>query len=247
MILALVVDLDGTLIDRSEQISGRVKRAVQQISNKIPVSIATGRELAHVVDYAGQIGLVTPQICDGGATVLDPATGNTKWCNPLEPGDAEGVVRLLHDTGTPFIATFPGGSAKDIKGVTHWNLIRVSALDISEEAAGGLAARFQNDIEMQAVKVYLPYNDLWAVDFTRRGVDKAAATIVLANMIGVQLGQMAGAGDSYNDVPLLRACGLAIAMGDAPEEVKAIADYVAPTAEEDGLAVAIQEFVLPRI
>ena len=88
---------------------------------------------------------------------------------------------------------------------------------------------------------------MWAVDFTRRGVDKAAATTVLANMIGVELGQMAGAGDSYNDLPLLQVCGLAIAMGDAPEELKAFADYVAPSAEEDGLAVAIEEFILPRL
>jgi HAD superfamily hydrolase (TIGR01484 family) len=247
MIRALVVDLDGTLIDRSEKISGRVKRAVEQVSKKIPVSIATGREMAHVVDYARQLGLHTPQICDGGATVLDPSTGNATWCNPLEPGDAERLVRQLHATETPFIATYPGGSATDIGGVTDWNLIRVSALDISEQAASSLAARFQNDAEMQAVKVYLPYNDLWAVDFTRRGVDKAAATTVLANMIGVELGQMAGAGDSYNDLPLLQVCGLAIAMGDAPDELKAIADYVAPSAEEDGLAVAIEEFVLPRL
>ncbi|MCH7653883.1 MAG: HAD family phosphatase, partial [Chloroflexi bacterium] len=135
------VDLDGTLIDRSEKISVRVKRAVKQISKKIPVSIATGREMAHVIDYARQLGLDTPQICDGGATVLDPATGIATWCNPLEPGDAERLVRRLHATGTPFIATYPGGSATDIGGVTHWNLIRVSALDISEQAAGGLAAR----------------------------------------------------------------------------------------------------------
>ena len=247
MIRALVVDLDGTLIDRSEKISGRVKRAVQQLSKKIPVSIATGREMAHVVDYARQLGLDTPQICDGGATVLDPATGKATWCNPLEPGDAEQIVRLLHETGTPFIATYPGGSVTDIGGVTHWNLIRVSALDISEQAAGGLADRFQSDAEMQAVKVYLPYNSLWAVDFTRRGVDKAAATAKLSDMIGVEMGDMVAAGDSYNDLPLLRVCGLAIAMGDAPDELKAIADYVAPSAEEDGLAVAIEEFVLPRI
>ena len=50
MIRALVVDLDGTLIDRSEKISGRVKGAVQQVSKKIPVSIATGREMSHVSD-----------------------------------------------------------------------------------------------------------------------------------------------------------------------------------------------------
>ena len=247
MIRALVVDLDGTLIDRSEKISGRVKGAVQQVSKKIPVSIATGREMSHVIDYARQLGLDTPQICDGGATVLDPSTGKATWCNPLEPVDAERIVRLLHETGTPFIATFPGGSTAEIGGVTHWNLIRVSALDISEQAAGSLADRFQNDAETQAVKVYLPYNDLWAVDFTRRGVDKAAATALLADMIGVDLGQIAAAGDSYNDLPLLQACGLAIAMGDAPEELKAIAHYIAPSAEEDGLAVAIEEFILRRL
>ena len=247
MIGALVVDLDGTLIDRSEKISVRVKRAVEQVSKKIPVSIATGRELAHAVDYARQLGLHTPQICDGGATVLDPSTGNVTWCNPLEAEDAGAIVRLLHSTGTPFIATYPGGSATDLNSIDSWDIIRVSALDISEEAATDLAVQFHDNAATQAVKVYLPYNDLWAVDFTRRGVDKAAATTVLANMIGVELGQMAGAGDSYNDLPLLQVCGLAIAMGDAPEELKAFADYVAPSAEEDGLAVAIEEFILPRL
>ena len=247
MIRALVVDLDGTLINRSETISGRVKQAVEQVAKKIPVSIATGREMAHVVDFASQLALTSPQICDGGAMVLDPVTAITTWCNPLEPGDAEILVRQLRDLEVPFMATYPGGSAKDMGDLVDWNLIRVSALDIPEEPAGELAARFNNTGDMQAVKVYLPYNDLWAVDFTRTGVDKAAAVAILSDMIGVALGQMAAAGDSYNDLRLLQACGLAIAMGDAPKELKAIADYIAPSAEEDGLAVAIEEFILPRL
>ena len=247
MIRALVVDLDGTLIGRDEKISSRVGQAVEQVAKKIPVSIATGREMAHVVDFARQLTLDSPQICDGGAMLLDPTTANTTWCNPMEPGDAERVVRQLHGMSVPFMATYPGGSATDMGGLNHWNLIRVSALDIQEETADDLAARFYHTADMQAVKVYLPYNDLWAVDFTRRGVDKAAAATILADMIGVNLGQMAAAGDSYNDLPLLEACGLAIAMGGAPVELKAVADYVAPSAEEDGLAVAIEEFVLPQL
>ena len=71
MIRALVVDLDGTLINRSETISGRVKQAVEQVAKQIPVSIATGREMAHVIDFARQLALTSPQICDGGAMVLD--------------------------------------------------------------------------------------------------------------------------------------------------------------------------------
>ena len=65
--------------------------------------------------------------------------------------------------------------------------------------------------------------------------------------VGVNVQEMVAAGDSYSDLPLLNVCGFAIAMGDAPQELQAVADYVAPPAEEDGLAVAIEEFVLPRL
>jgi hydroxymethylpyrimidine pyrophosphatase-like HAD family hydrolase len=95
--------------------------------------------------------------------------------------------------------------------------------------------------------VVLPYNNLWAVDFTHSGVNKAAATLELSQMIGVDAGSMVAAGDSYNDMPLLQVCGLGIAMGNAPDELKAIADYVAPPVEEDGLAVAIEQFIMPRL
>ena len=66
-------------------------------------------------------------------------------------------------------------------------------------------------------------------------------------MFGLDPEQLIAVGDSYNDLPMLEACGLGIAMGDAPSELKSIADYVAPSVDEDGLAVAIQEFVLPRL
>lgn len=247
MIRALVVDLDGTLIDRNEQVSPRVSQAVAQVARRIPVSIATGREPSDVIKFARQLSLVSPQICDGGATILDPSNGEHLWYNPLDPADAEQIVRQLDRMEANFIATHPGGSVYSISGVSHWNLTRVSALDLEEQAADTLVTKFRGAGETQAVKVYLPYNGLWAVDFTRKGVDKATAAVRLAGMLGVETEQMAAAGDSYNDTPLLRICGVAIAMGDAPEELKAIADYVAPPVEEDGLAVAIEEFLLPRL
>lgn len=247
MIQAVVIDLDGTLIGKDEEISPRVARAVSQVSSKVPVAIATGREPTHTVKYARDLGLTSPQICDGGATILDPASGKALWTNPLGPALAQEIIRSLHAQKTAFIATHPEGAATSIARLPHWNLTRVSALDLDEPGAETLLARFSPNQELQAVKVFLPYNDLWAVDFTRSGVDKAAATLKLAQMIETDPGNMAAAGDSYNDMPLLRACGLRIAMGDAPEELKAIADYVAPSAEEDGLAVAIEEFILPRL
>ena len=55
---------------------------------------------------------------------------------------------------------------------------------------------------------------------------------------------MIGIGDGYNDFPLLMACGLKIAMGNAVEDLKAIADFIVPSVEQDGVAHAINRFIL---
>ena len=247
MIRAAILDLDGTLIGKSEEVSDRVAGTVSELSQKIPITIATGREPAHAIKFARQLGFTSPQISDGGASILDPAAGQSLWSVHLAPEDAREIVSSLEKWGTAFIATNSKGSVTGTSQVTDWNLIRVSALDLNETGADGLLAQFDSNPALQLVKVFLPYNDLWAVDFTRSGVDKASGVLRLSQMIGVDPRDMVAAGDSYNDVPLLRLCGLSIAMGDAPDEVKALADYVAPSVEEDGLAVAIEEWVLPRL
>ena len=66
-------------------------------------------------------------------------------------------------------------------------------------------------------------------------------------MWGISPREIAAAGDSYNDLPLLHACGWRIAMGNAAEEVRAIAHYVALPVEQDGLAEAIDGYLLPRL
>ena len=247
MIRAAVVDLDGTLIGPNEAISDRVARAVSQLCAELPLCIATGREPADVLRFARQLGLTEPQISDGGATILDPASGQALWTSPLGPVKAQEIINALQVVGTAFIATHPEGSITSISQLPHWNLTRVFALDLEEPEADALVDRFSSNRDLHVVKVILPYNGLWAVDFTHSGVNKAAAAVELSRMIGVDTGSMVAAGDSYNDMPLLQLCGLSIAMGNAPEELKAIADYVAPTVEEDGLAVAIEQFILPKL
>ena len=110
-----------------------------------------------------------------------------------------------------------------------------------------VAAHFRTNLNLHVVKASLPYNGLWAVDFTRVGANKATAVRELARMLGTKPEMMIAVGDSYNDLVLLEACGLRIAMGHAPDELKSIAHHVAPTVDDDGLAAAIEEFVLPRL
>ncbi len=244
---ALVIDLDGTLLGRDERIAPPVARAVSTVSARISVSIATGREPADVLRFARQLRLTAPQVSDNGALILEPASGRPLWSIPLRPEDARQIVTRLAEQGVNLIATHPGGTVHDAAKVSDWNLTRVSALDLTESRADEVAAHFRANLNLHVVKASLPYNGLWAVDFTRVGANKATAVREVARMLGTKPEMMIAVGDSYNDLVLLEACGLRIAMGHAPDELRAIAHHVAPTVDEDGLAVAIEEFVLPRL
>ena len=247
MILAAALDLDGTIIGPDEKISPAVQEAIDRLAGHMPVFIATGREPADVLRYSKELGLTTPQVCDGGANILDPLRGVSVWTAPLGPANAEAVVTKLREMGSAFIATHASGTASTYDDVPNWDLIRVSALDLDEGTADALAESFRGNKDMNVIKAVLPYNGLWAVDFTLAGVDKATGVSRVGKTLGVDPANMVAAGDSYNDLPMLESCGFAIAMGNAPEEVRAVAGFVAPTVEEDGLAVAINEYVLPQL
>ncbi len=243
---ALLVDLDGTLMV-TDTISPRVAAAVGRVAALIPVSIATGRRSADVINYARRLGLTAPQISNGGATLLDPTSGNILWNSALPESRARQIVAWIGGAAVNFIATHPSGDVTDAAAVAHWDLTRISAMDLPESLADELAASFAAAPDLNVVKVYLHYNGWWAVDFTGVGVNKGAAAGQLAQMLQAAPSRFIAAGDSFNDLSMLEVSGLRIVMAAAPPELKAIADYIAPPVEEDGLAIALEELVLPAL
>ena len=163
----------------------------------------------------------------------------------MPAAQAEEVVRYLDARRVPFIATHALGTFTALSQIPSWDLARVSALDLDQAGADLIAEAFAQDPETHIDRAWLPYNGLLAVDFTGVGVDKGSTAHKVADMLGVGIDRIVAVGDSYNDISMLRECGLAIAMGDAPDEVLAVADRVVPSVDEDGLAVAIEEIILP--
>ena len=243
---AAALDLDGTIIGPDELITPRVKDAIQRLSARIPVFIATGREPQDVFEYAGQLGLTGPQLSDGGAAILDPVEQRHIWSANLGPELAPAVLGLIEQLDAHFVATHVQGTFRRVIDIPDWDIVRVSALDLSRQAAEELVARFRVHPRMSVILASLPYNGLWAVDFTRSGIDKGSGVERMGAMLGVEPSRMACVGDSYNDLAMFRACGLPIAMGGAPLELQALARHVAPLVEEDGLAEAIDRHILPN-
>jgi hypothetical protein len=242
---AAVIDLDGTLIGRDEEIASEVQNAVNLLSQYIRVSIVSGREPYDVLRFAGQLSLGAPQVSDNGAVILDPASGSAMRRFPMTARQATRVVNRLDRDGFRFIATHANKTFTTLDQINRWDLARVSALDLAKDAAEAMVKEFEAETDIHVVKAYLPYNDLWAVDFTKAEIDKGSAVRYLAELFKSSTRRFIAIGDSYNDIPMLSECGLAIAMGNAPNEVKDSSDLIAPNVEKHGLKTAIEEFIFP--
>ena len=244
---ALILDLDGTLLGPDEKITRTVVEAVRRVACKIPVCIATGRERGDVLKYSKELNLSAPQMSDNGALILDPATGEALWSSPLGKGLAVRAMRPIIESGWEFIATHASGTITDAAKIDRWDLTRISALDLEESVADSVVEGMSGEKGLEAVKVWLPYNGLWAVDFTRRGVNKGSSLRELCGLLQVEPSQTIAVGDSFNDVPMLLECGLGIAMGGSPKEVQDAAGYTVGSVVEDGVVEAIEKYVLPAI
>ncbi len=178
---------------------------------------------------------------------FDPSTRRILWTSSLPETRARQLLSLAASQGLNFIATHPEGDIFALSDVKRWNLTRISLMDSPEAQAEALAVRFSPAPDLNVVEAYLHYNGCWAVDFTAAGVHKGYAARKLLELLGSRTNRFIAAGDSFNDSPLLHAASLRIAMASAPPEVTAIADYLAPPVEQDGLALAIEELVLPLL
>jgi len=94
----------------------------------------------------------------------------------------------------------------------------------------------------ETIKVTWSNTDL--VEISRKGVSKETGVRLLCDHLGIDLSEVIAIGDNMNDFELISAAGLGVAMGNAQPELKAIADEVTDTNENDGVAKAIQKYVL---
>jgi len=103
--------------------------------------------------------------------------------------------------------------------------------------------------ELQALlgdSAHAARSQAYYLDITAIEADKGKALARLAQRLGISLEQTAALGDGHNDMAMFREAGLAIAMGQAAEDVREAADEVTASNEEDGVALAIERFILPR-
>lgn len=268
----LALDLDGTVLNDEKRISPRTAAALTEaLARGVVVAPATGRTVSGIDPAFLALPGVRYAVVSNGARVEDLATGVSIVRQYLPTGLALRAYDLLsrYDCTTDLFQDGRGyTTAQNLAAFDHLvppNLLPYlrSSRTAVDDLRGFIAAQpdgvekltifFRHEdermrawAEMEALGLTpvssLPRN----MELNAPGVDKGAGLLALARQLGIPPEATMACGDGGNDTAMLRAAGIGVAMGNAFDEVKAAADYITATNNEDGVALAVEQFILGR-
>lgn len=257
---ALVVDFDGTLVNHTYIVSPLVKQKIAELQKKSIFTIATGRGYSgHLVSCIKDLALTSPVIASGGSLIVDPQTDKIIHAEYVPEASVKGILTIFKEYHIDFFierdnifyASSPlssGALGKDIeyRDLKELKTDKIAKMVVraryTESLLDPIVKKLQTDYStIHVIKMMHPSTRQIGLDVTSEKATKHLGVLRLAEMLKIKPSEMVGVGDGYNDYPLLTACGLKIAMANAPAELKAIADDICPTVDEDGIAYVIDK------
>ncbi|RDH47739.1 Cof-type HAD-IIB family hydrolase [Fischerella thermalis] len=269
----LVLDIDGTIAGESNNISEPVKEAITAAKAQgIKVAIATGRMFRSALRFHQDIGSTLPLIAYQGAWIQDPASEQIYQHLPVSREMAQQLLDYFEQpelrsllsvhfyindqlyvreitTETQLYAERSGIkpiAVGDLRQVlTTYEPTKILALcddtDIIDNLLGSLSRQYT------PAELYLTKSVATFFEATNPFANKGVAVRYLAEeLLGLQPNNVMTIGDNFNDLEMLEYAGIGVAMGNAPSQVQAIANWIAPSVEQDGAAVAIEKLLLSQ-
>ncbi|NQX13866.1 HAD family hydrolase [Microbacteriaceae bacterium VKM Ac-2855] len=258
----IFIDVDGTLIDSHHRLAPGARDAVRAARSRGHlVFLATGRSVSEIPEEVTEIGFDGVVSAGGGFAEW----GDTLVAEHLiAPKEVQDIIDVLDAHGCGYrlqgrlaiqtsrglaevLASVPNGIGAIAPGA--WNEIeRTEQIDVSAVAKvlflGSVPGVFGAVKRVLGERFHLITGSIPALtgqsgEITARGVTKATAVVDLAERLGIDLGRVVAIGDSANDVEMFDVAGTAIAMTDAPAEVRARADTVTESVAVGGVANAL--------
>ncbi len=264
----VAIDIDGTLLDSAGQLSEGVKKALQEAKQKsIRIVLCTGRPLPGVTKYLKALDLLSADdyvITYNGSLVQNVATQHTVFSANLTKNDylkinyiAQKLGVHFHVSGVDAIFT----ANRNISPYTvhestlvhmpikyrtsdemihnDYEMIKMMMIDepeILDHAITQLPAEFKEQYNIvKSAPFYL--------EILHKGANKGIALKKLAEHLAIEQAEVMAIGDNENDMAMLEYAGIGVAMQNAVEKTKAVADYITTASnDEDGVKEAIEKF-----
>jgi Cof subfamily protein (haloacid dehalogenase superfamily) len=257
----IALDLDGTILHEDMTISPRVRRALAAaMAQGIRVTLASGRGYASMRRWAHDLAITTPVISYQGATITAVDSERVLYARTfpvaLVPelrdfARARDLSLTLYEDDRIYVENKREPDAFYDK----WFGLPVCVVPDLAAAVTHAPSKFliigagpdldalRPEVEQHfGARMQIMRSYTYFLEGMPLGVDKGSALAWLAAYLGVRQDETLALGDSGNDTAMVAWAGTGVAMGNATDEVKRVAQYVAPSIHADGAAEAIERF-----
>ncbi len=253
----VALDVDGTIVDHRNQLSPAVKEAILALREQgVAIVIATGRAVPGVYDVLDKLGFREGLgVASNGSVVFGVDPFEVVQTTTFDAREA--VRRVLERVPEALVAVeevgvgyrvnraFPQGEITgeiildEVERMVSQPVTRVvvRAPDHDREEFSTLV----EDLGLDGTNYYIGYT-AW-LDLAPEGVSKASGLETVCRVMGLTAADVLAVGDGHNDHEMLQWAGRGVAMGQAPDEVKAVADDVTAPVEADGLALELRRWL----
>ena len=258
-------DLDGTLLAADLVIRERTRHAIASArAAGVRVTIATGRMFQSALPYARAAGIEEPLICYQGAAVVDPTTAEFLRHEPIPLPAARDAITTVQDAGFSLNAyvddeLYVASITPEAQRYAEFQHLRVHpvgdllewlsepptklvAVGVPEE----LDALKQELLPRLGARLHIAKSLSIFLEFSRKDITKGSGLAFLAGRLGIEQARVVAFGDAENDVELLEWAGYGVAMANADERLRDLADLVCPSAEEEGVAQVLEAMLSRR-
>lgn len=244
---ALLLDVDGTIMQNARYAlpSARVSKAISKASKIVHVGLATSRPYKDAANILKHLKLSGYSIINGGSQIIDTKTNKIVWKQPMNKEDIKIVCEATYAIVKKKFWVNVGDSDVPYKrGKLPKNAFQVYLMKFTQDERDAYVAALSHIPTIAIHSVPSWTRGLTDIIVTHALATKQHGVYEIAKLLKIETHEIIGIGDGYNDFPLLMACGLKVAMGNAASDLKEIADYIAPSVEEDGVADVIEKFIL---
>lgn len=266
-----ICDMDGTLLNSKGLISVKNEAALKKLQDKgVEIIIASGRTDLMMKQYIDQLNLRGHIICCNGAIVKNIKSNEIVYSKMMDKETANYIIEFLFKNNLDFLVytedvvfSNKGNSrAKHFEEINeslpehlrtpiryfvldnmnitdNREIIKILLVENNEKLRDFVSNHLKKFSNISTVSSAKGLLDIWASK-----ISKGSAVKVLAEKLGVNLEQVIAFGDNYNDVELFEAVGIPIAMENSVEEIKSLAKYTTLNNDDDGIAYAIDNFII---
>ncbi len=262
----VVLDLDGTVLTEQEELTPRVRQAIKRVQELgIEVTFATGRRWSRTLPWVLALGLTTPIIVHNGALVIDPITKEILLEHRLSVSLAKEILEELKKVGVPhYLYLGPLGDELMIEEIL-WKKSRGMILHYTGETVTPranlvfdeapfricvvgenvimqhLVPKWEKHFQDHAQILVFPRATHTGVEFLPKNCTKATGVEFLLTLRDLSFDQVVAIGDDINDEELLLKAKFGVAMQNAPQRIREIANFVTARNTEDGVALVLED------